>query len=1095
MTAPTRRHHAFPHLPSTFDPLPSAFFFAPAPMTKTERTCSRCGLVFASDKLDGLCPSCLLNSLFEDEDPGDTQAFWEEETQTPFTSGAADKPGSPPLRRFSHFEILEELGRGGMGIVYRARDIGTGRIVALKVLQAHHLEVPDLIQRFRAEVRAVTSLDHPHVLPVHEVGEYEGIPFFSMKLTTGGSLAQRLGDYLGKPRDIARLMADIARGVAHAHERGILHRDLKPANILLDAAGQPYVCDFGLAKWLEDDRNLTLTSAVFGTPHYIAPEQASGQKGLTTAADIYSLGSILYELLTARPPFVGQSIIETLRLASEQTPERPSSLVENIPRDLETICLKCLQREPAARYPSAAALAADLDNWLEGRPILARPVSAGEQLWRWAKRNPLPAALVASVFILLTATATVAILSNVKIRAAQTLAREQLYESLLAQAKASLLTGQAGHSLNALAAVKEAHAIHPGPDVRALAIRALSLTDLEVEKSTYPIGPNSRPTRAFDPSLTRMAEEVDKGVIRILALKSGAEGPVVAEFSEAESGASPIDIIRYSPDGTAVAARHTDGIVRVWDLSTKTKRFQLAGAAIPKAPWYAPNFAFSADATRLVCARPEGGVAVYDARSGELLTTMPLEWVVRCAAFSPDGKSLALAAYDRAQLDIREIATGLIRCSMEIPSQTYTVAWSPDGRELAAGAFDGSINLFETRQGRRTGSFTGHRQEVTQVLFTPAGDRLISTSLDKTIRLWSLSALAQEVYLPSYGSEPAMCFSADGARFATTAAASTASVVRIHDASPVVKTGVNGRPFGRATLVGGIAFSPDGELIATATYEGIDLWNARTGRILGTYDIDPNAEKSVRFYRDASTLLVGSRTSGLVEYGITTEPDGVKIFPRRTLDAEPGFIFSNSPPGDRDLVGMSSPKAGVARVFDLKTGKDRLRLEGLPEVWDVAISPDERLVSLSFSPQATTEKANTQIRSLDDGRIVFEMPGGQYGTARFSPKSTIVNVSGRGQADGTWDAIEWKKLSIHFDGNYSVFSESNWVAGSVFDNVFVWSLSGKLMYTLESPLLGGTAFRLAIAPHTTRLAAHSSNNTLILWSLTDLETRLRQNKL
>jgi WD40 repeat protein len=1088
-------------------------------MTKADRNCPRCGLVFTSAKLEGLCPACLLGGLFAGEGGEDTGTFWENDTERAVdslfaqteNSGEGGAPAAacgkaPPARRFSHFEILEELGRGGMGIVYRARDLGTGRIVALKVLQAHHLEVPDLVQRFRSEVRAVTSLDHPHVLPVHEVGEYEGIPFFSMKLTTGGSLAQRLGDFLGKPKELARLMAKVARGVAHAHERGILHRDLKPGNILLDAAGEPFVCDFGLAKWIEDDRNLTITAAVLGTPHYIAPEQASGQRGLTTAADLYSLGAILYELLTARPPFVGTSIIETLRLSSEQTPERPSSLAQNIPRDLETICLKCLQREPAARYPSAAALAADLENWLDGRPIHARPVSSGEQLWRWAKRNPLPAALAASVAILVAATAVVATVSAVRIDKAraravaaeeiakreEASAREKLYEARLAQARASLLTGQAGHSLNALEALMEAQKIHPSDEVRNLAIRALSLTDLELIEPEFKIGPNSRPTRSFDSTLTHIAEEVEKGVVRILRLHPGTEGTIVAELHETDTPAS-IDKILHSPDDTALAARHGDGRLRVWDLATRKKRFELPTAVIPKAPWYAPNFVFSHDGSRLACARAEGGIAVHDAQTGAEFFALPATGLIRCASFSPDGTRLALATYDTTQLAIWDLARREVALALELPSPAYSVAWSPNGRELAAGAFDGALYLYETRRGRRTGTFTGHRQEVTQVLFTPAGDRLISTSLDKTVRLWSLSALTQEVMLPNLGSEAALRFSADGKRLAATSAGPIAHFLHIHDASQIVRTAVNSRPIARATLVGGIAFSPSGRLIATATYEGIDLWDASTGRSLAVVDIEPDQLKSVRFFGDDTTLVVGSPESGVVQYSLT-ELDGELSLQRgRTIDAEKDFIFSNSPPGDRDLLGMTSQTKGIARVISLSDGQEKLRITNLKHVWDVGISPDQTLIALSFA-QAAGRDGNTQIWSLKTKEGIATLSGGQHGVARFSHDSRRLKISGQGDTDYLWVAPTWwQDLAKQCAGASPAFHPTHERFATVQSSfVKIWDKSKTPSFIVESPLLLGSGLRLSFSPDGDFLAALSANNLLVLWNLRVLEDTLRK---
>jgi WD40 repeat protein len=1075
-------------------------------MTKTERTCPRCGLVFASEKLDGLCPSCLLDSLFSEADLDDSKAFWEECGGD--TEATSSSPSTAPVRRFSHFELLEELGRGGMGIVYRARDVGTGRIVALKVLQAHHLEVPDLVLRFRSEVRAVTSLDHPHVLPVHEVGEYEGIPFFSMKLTTGGSLAQRVGDYLGNPTETARLLAKVARGVAHAHERGILHRDLKPGNILLDASGEPFVCDFGLAKWIEDDRNLTITSAVLGTPHYIAPEQASGQKGLTTAADIYSLGAIIYELLTARPPFVGQSIIETLRLASENTPERPSSLAQNIPKDLETICLKCLEREPASRYPSAAALATDLENWIEGRPILARPVGAAEQLWRWARRNPLPAALIASVAMLLAATAVVATVSAVRIekardravaaealsksaerqaRSAEAEAREKLYESLLAQARASLLTDQAGHSLDAIKALRDASEIHSTTELKNLAIRALSLTDIKVDDVVYDIGPNSRPVRSFDSKLEHIAEETGKGVVRILRLKDAYE---IARFSDVGDHSTLLDRIIYSPNDAFVAVRHNDGTIKVWDVKSQKKQYEVISAQIEKAPWYAPNFAFTTDCAKFAAALPDGGVGLYDARTGAVRLVISAPDIVRCVAISPDGTLIALATYRKNDLHIFDSQTGIRVASLDLPSPAYSLAWSPNGYELAAGAFDNNIYLFDAANGgRRTGTFSGHRQEVTQVLFTPSGDRIVSTSLDKTIRLWSLSALTQEVVSNGYGSEPALRFSLNGEQLATTAAGARAYFFSIHDASAICRTYVNGRPIGRATLVGGLAFSPDGDTVATSTYEGIDLWDITSGRLRGSYDLDVDFEKSVRFGNTPSSLIIGSRKSGLAEYEITNKGTYSSLQFRRTLDREPGFIFSNSPSGDGDLMGLTSSKGGVARILNLKTGVELLRINQLPDVWDLAISPNQKYFSLTFSAQAEPGSAFTQIWSLPDQKKIASIPGGQAGMARFSRDSRWVKISGRRETEQLYDLIAMKlRPDLRCPGSNPVFHpRKDLIATTISDpaitKIRLWTIGHGDECDLESPLLTCSSYRLAFSPDGTRLAAHSSNNVLLIWNL------------
>jgi serine/threonine-protein kinase len=299
------------------------------------------------------------------------------------------------------FRILREIGRGGMGIVYEAEQRSLNRRVALKVLPLAATMDPQHLQRFRNEAETVALLDHPHIVPVYEVGEQAGQIYFSMKLVGGGSLAQQLGRFQADIRSAARLLAAVARAVHHAHQRGILHRDLKPANILLDAEGQAHVTDFGLARRVEIDSSLTQSGALVGTPSYMAPEQASGQKGsITTATDVYGLGAVLYALLTGKPPFRGETVLDTLEQVKGREPEPPSRSNRRVDRDLETICLKCLHKEPSRRYASALALAEDLDRFLAGEPIQARPLSRLVRLGRWGRRHK---ALVAAAAALLVA--------------------------------------------------------------------------------------------------------------------------------------------------------------------------------------------------------------------------------------------------------------------------------------------------------------------------------------------------------------------------------------------------------------------------------------------------------------------------------------------------------------------------------------------------------------------------------------------------------------------------------------------------------------------------------------------------------------------
>ena len=304
--------------------------------------------------------------------------------------------------RLGNYQILEEIGRGGMGVIYRARQRHSRRIVALKRILSYHADSQETLVRFRREAEAAARLDHPNILPIYEVGDNDdGLPSFSMKFAAGGSLHEAAPALHREPRRIVALMAKVARAVQYAHARGILHRDLKPANILLDGRGEPLVSDFGLAKWLDATSELTQTLAIFGTPGYIALEQASGSAGkITPAADVYSLGAILFYLFTGRPPFLGEHALAVIQQAAEKPAPKLRSLAPTLDRDLETICAKCLEREPTARYRSAGDLAEDLERWLAGHSIIARPVSAPVRALRWSRRNPAFAGMTALLLAL-----------------------------------------------------------------------------------------------------------------------------------------------------------------------------------------------------------------------------------------------------------------------------------------------------------------------------------------------------------------------------------------------------------------------------------------------------------------------------------------------------------------------------------------------------------------------------------------------------------------------------------------------------------------------------------------------------------------------
>ena len=304
---------------------------------------------------------------------------------------AVDTPAlasdGPRPRRADGYELLEELGRGGMGMVFRARDRSLNRVVALKMILAGEFASPAAVYRFRTEAEAAAQLDHAHIVPIYEIGEHEGRPFFSMKLIEGASLTAHLSRLAADPRAAVRLLVAVARAIHYAHQRGIIHRDLKPANILIDAAGDPHVTDFGLARRVDGEGGQTQSGALVGTPCYMAPEQARGKKAVTTAVDVYALGAIFYEMLTGRPLFSGDTPLATVLQVLEREPEPPRAVNPAVDGDLELICLKCLAKDPQGRYASAEALAADLEHWLAGEPLSVRVPSFASALRMWLRQN------------------------------------------------------------------------------------------------------------------------------------------------------------------------------------------------------------------------------------------------------------------------------------------------------------------------------------------------------------------------------------------------------------------------------------------------------------------------------------------------------------------------------------------------------------------------------------------------------------------------------------------------------------------------------------------------------------------------------------
>ena len=381
-------------------------------MKLVSRVCPKCGWEIPADAPEGGCPGCLLESglrLLDDEAVagGDPSAVASAKADDP---GQVDKPAhaatkservAKMLGELGDYELLEEVGRGGQGVVFRARQKSLNRIVALKVISLGQWASKAHVKRFRREAEAAASLDHPSIVPIHEVGERDGSCYFSMQFIEGGQLDEVVRRVPMSIRQAAEVIAKVARTVHYAHEHGILHRDIKPGNILLDQKGEPHLTDFGLARLLDTQSSVTRTIDVLGTPSYMAPEQAAGETiKLSKATDVYGVGAALYQLLTGQPPFAGGTTYETIRLLRDTEPRQPRVLNPKIDRDLSTVCLKCLEKDPQRRYASALTLAEDLEHWLKHEPIQAKPSGFFTHSRKWVQRKPAIAAVVTLSFAL-----------------------------------------------------------------------------------------------------------------------------------------------------------------------------------------------------------------------------------------------------------------------------------------------------------------------------------------------------------------------------------------------------------------------------------------------------------------------------------------------------------------------------------------------------------------------------------------------------------------------------------------------------------------------------------------------------------------------
>ncbi len=611
---------------------------------------------------------------------------------------SADGPAAlPRIRYFGDYELLEEIARGGMGVVYKARQVSLNRVVALKMILAGQLASDAEVQRFRAEAEAAANLDHPNIVPIYEVGEHEGQHFFSMKLIVQGPKISRDSKGSADQRQTADLVAKVARAVHYAHQRGIIHRDLKPANILVDERGQPHVTDFGLAKRTEGDATVSQSGAVVGTPAYMAPEQAAGKKGLTTAADVYSLGAILYELLAGKPPFVGKTAMDILLQVMDHEPNPPRQVQPAIDRDLETICLKCLEKNPQGRFSSAQAIAEDLERWLTGEPILARPSTTWERAVKWARRKPALAALMT----VSVAAAAVLLIGGLVFNAQLQFALRDVTTKQVELAQANRLA-----------------------DERAARAKGILLSA------------NSAIVRPSNPGLALLlgieGAELSPGLLANNALLEALDA--CREQKTLVGHRDAVLFATFSHDGRRVLTTSADKTARIWNALTGALVTTLQGHE----EW-AASASFSPDDSRVATISQQDKTArTWDAASGQPLATMRLrgkqdsQWGSCSVRFSPDGRRVAAAfgGFPDCTAGIWETDTGKEVALLKGHQGPVTSAvFSADGKRVVTASLDRTARIWDAESGKELLTLKGHKCAILHALFSPDDQRVLTTGL------------------------------------------------------------------------------------------------------------------------------------------------------------------------------------------------------------------------------------------------------------------------------------------------------------------------------------------------------------------------------
>jgi len=990
-----------------------------------------------------------------------------------FTSGRAGAAATPGARLIGDYEIESEIARGGMGIVYKARQLSLNRPVAFKMILSGQFASASDVERFHVEAEAAAGLDHPNIVPIYEVGAFEGNHFFTMKLIDGRSMAHEMARLVKAPRDGVRLLVKVCRAIHYAHQHSILHRDLKPANILLDSTGEPHVTDFGLAKRTGGDSQLTQTGAIVGTPSYMAPEQAAPSRvPLTTSADVYSLGAMLYEILTGRAPFKGDSPLDTLMLVLNKEAERPRSINAAADRDLETIALKCLEKDPARRYGSAEALAEDLDRWLDGKPILARPIGSAERVVKWAKRRPAIAALVVAV-----AAVTALGISGVVWQW-----REAVY--------------QRGQTANALVQVAQQAKVAEAARDQEAAQRAAAETAKNQE------------------ALARQAAD-DQKTIAVNALGAAERSAYFNNISLAdhEWGGSNIGHV----DQLLAAAPAS---MRGWEWHYLNRLAHMETSAVAVGPKLSA-MAVDQSGAQAVAITSDLKATRVDMRAHRVLRTVALEGAVGSdlseTSLSADGSRFAavIVQIDRGLLQqsttVWDTATGrvLMRQSGQAILSYNAISLTPDGTRLF------------------TAKMTAKPGATESGLAALAGLGSANSMMRSVIQVWDV-ATGNELPSPGFvdGRTSSLTFSVDG-RFV--AASSTAIPTLTDNADIKILDPANLKVVGALTQSGDApsVFSADGRRIARGSAAGIGVWSTTGGEPLWSWKGDATSvvafspkgrylaaalvDRSIQIF-DATTgtpvmrmfgdtsAVVALRFSGSDSEFTAADADGVRVF---SIAEGAAPVVIDGPSDTVTAAGVTPDRRrlvaavrGTLQAWDLENGRllyGPPPLQGAPQAavpasvtqsiaatTGQATSVGTRLLFSADGRRTVLAKSSlvavAATKQMRPGLRVFDTTTGKELQA-FEPAAestllggtsalpTVVAMSVGLDAAGMHAAVAMMKMAMNLGGQSSATASQGGVPGMSFlgSDVVVWT-GPKIQPTVTIRLTDAMAAGTHISP-------------------------------